>query len=336
VIYTVGFLFGSLEYLMQLFCRTFGFSNRFAPLNGILLYLILIFMLLNISLFQYNKKIFYSLWKSIPITRVLHFYGMFIYGFIISDGIFSVRSLMDLFSLVTSFLVILCSGIFSLIINDISDLQIDRISNKNRPLVKKNVSLQEYKIIAVICLVLSFIFGFYTRDSINGLITTLFILIFIIQYSLYSLKPFRLKRIPVLSKMLISSNSLIIVVYGYYYKGGDLSAFPHYLTGYILIFFTLAINFIDIKDYSGDKKCGIKTLPVLLGLEKSKKVISIFVFIAFAAYPVLSGIYWLLPFSVLLGIIEIFLVNKKDYREWKVFCIYLFALYSIIIYKAIF
>src|ERR1035437_2231035 len=51
-------------------------------------------------------------------------------------------------------------------------------------------------------------------------------------------------------------------------------AFPPGLVLSLIIFFTAVTNIRDIKDYEGDRADGIKTLPVLLGLNKSKKLIA--------------------------------------------------------------
>jgi len=95
------------------------------------------------------------------------------------------------------------------------------------------------------------------------------------------------------------------------------------------------IQFIDIKDYEGDKKEGIKTLPVVLGLKKSKRLIGAFFVLTYlSVYLVVKEKVLLIPLFVL-GCIQYFLVNRKKYHERWVFIAYLlimFALLFLLIY----
>jgi 4-hydroxybenzoate polyprenyltransferase len=119
---------------------------------------------------------------------------------------------------------------------------------------------------------------------------------------------------------------------GFIISTGKLEGFPNIIIAFFLIFFTLAINFIDIKDYEGDKKEGIKTLPVILGLEKSKFVIGIFFLLAYlGSYLVVNELY-LVTIFLIFGIIQFILINRKDYNEKGVFFIYLLSLFLVIIY----
>jgi len=106
---------------------------------------------------------------------------------------------------------------------------------------------------------------------------TFFIIsLFIGNYFLYSAPPLRIKRIPFFSKLLISLNSLILIILGFFIITGSIINFPWEITIVFLIGATAVANFIDIKDYEGDKKVGVKTLPVILGIRKAKFLISLF------------------------------------------------------------
>jgi len=89
-----------------------------------------------------------------------------------------------------------------------------------------------------------------------------------------------------------------------------------------LIGFTLTINFIDIKDYRGDKKLGIKTLPVLMGPKKSKLLIGLFFFLG---YVFIFYITQLILF-IILAFLQFYLINKKSYKEKYIFIVYLLSL----------
>ncbi len=100
------------------------------------------------------------------------------------------------------------------------------------------------------------------------------------NYFLYSMPPLQLKRVTFFSKLLISLNSLILVLLGQLFHSGDFGL-PLNIIIFFFVCVTATLNFIDLKDYEGDKNAGIKTLPVALGLDRSKKVIGLFFFISY-------------------------------------------------------
>lgn len=152
--------------------------------------------------------------------------------------------------------------------------------------------------------------------------------------------PLRLKRIPFLSKLPILINSWALIILGfnglnnlnilYFLKfvqdfGEKFDNF-FLLGGLFLFSCLLAINFIDIKDYEGDKKEKIKTLPVLMGLARGKLLIGGGFLMAYVFAGLLIGnqiIFWL---SVFLGLIQFYFVNRKKYQEWPIFAVYLASL----------
>jgi 4-hydroxybenzoate polyprenyltransferase len=153
-----------------------------------------------------------------------------------------------------------------------------------------------------------------------------FILLFCGNYFLYSMPPLRLKRIPFFSKLFISLNSLILVLLGYATVCGSFTGFPKLLIAYFLVLFTAAINFIDIKDFEGDRENGIGTLPVLLGLKRAKVVIGMFVMVTYLALILIfKKPYVLVPLGIL-GSLQFALINRKQYSENLVFAVYLLSL----------
>jgi 4-hydroxybenzoate polyprenyltransferase len=145
------------------------------------------------------------------------------------------------------------------------------------------------------------------------------------NYFLYSIPPLRFKRIPFFSKGIISLNCIAMMLAGYTFAGKELRTFPVNIILFVLIFFTACINFIDIKDYEGDKAEGIKTLPVLLGLKWSKRVIGFFFIIAYALFPYLIGPRSVFPVSILFGVAIFFAINAKQYKERIIFLLYLIS-----------
>jgi 4-hydroxybenzoate polyprenyltransferase len=162
-----------------------------------------------------------------------------------------------------------------------------------------------------------------------GLTVLFFVMVFIGNYFLYSTPPMRLKRVPVLSKMIISGNSLVLVLLGFVLTGNELIWFPAWVYAYFLIGLTALANFVDIGDYENDRAAGMKTLPVMLGLRKSKVLIGFLSFATYlAAYFFVPKIHFLVVFLIL-GIVQFLLVNRKRYSERLVFSVHLASLVAL-------
>lgn len=207
--------------------------------------------------------------------------------------------------------------LFSIFMNNIADYDIDLISNPDRPLTKKNIEIGLYKKLAILFLFLSL---FYTA-LVNFTVFSLTVL-FIGNYFIYSMPPLRLKRITFFSKLTIAINSLAMALLGYFLIKGTLQNFPAILYPLFLVGITATANFIDLKDYEGDKHANIKTLPVLLGQKVAKIAIGTSFLIAYPMFYIFFISYdyrtpWLWTF-LLLGAIQYYLINRKQYQDLTV------------------
>jgi 4-hydroxybenzoate polyprenyltransferase len=232
-----------------------------------------------------------------------------------------------LFLNILTLIICLVLGIFfSIVTNNIVNDNIDKISNKERPLFKENFPLKDYVTFGVICLTLS-LFGAFIVSYLGFF----FIFLFIGNYFIYSMPPIRFKRVSLLSKLTISLNSLFLTLLGFslFLESSGVINLTSFPTEYIYFFllFTLAANFIDIKDYEGDKREGIKTLPVLLGLEKSKKLIAFFFILPYLFIGLLNKD--LMIICILLSLVNILLITDKNYNERRIL---INILFSILIY----
>jgi 4-hydroxybenzoate polyprenyltransferase len=134
-------------------------------------------------------------------------------------------------------------------------------------------------------------------------------------YYVYSAPPLRFKRVPIFSKIVIAFNSFALTALGFLLIQGSFSQFPVALGWIYLLGFTLAANFIDLKDIKGDKANGIKTLPLLIGERPAKLLIgSSLFFIALAFYFVFTNP---LPWYCYAGsaVLYFYLINKSNYRD---------------------
>lgn len=281
-------------------------------------------LLISIS----TKKTFIlALFKDIRMPRLLHFNLMFILGIFLAKPGLKDLFKSEILSFFLSLLAISLSWITTIILNNLEDLSIDKISNPDRPLVTQEIPRDIYKRISLFCF-----FCATTCALAINFATFFFVILLLASGIIYSLPPLRFKRIPLFSKLFISFNSLLLIMLGYIFSGKELLNFPSVINWYFLVFITLCLNFIDLKDLEGDKQAGILTLPVILGLKKAKLLIGGFFLITYAMLGLVFLDTRLFVPGIILGMIQFSLVNKKAYSEKWIFLTHLIAICMLIAY----
>lgn len=348
IVYSFIFILGSLPSWIMILLNSLNYPNaasRFLESEMILnsfysfdlkisiIWSILIIVILMVWFYLYDKNKFMCILKNVRVTRVMHYEAMLVLGMILgftsfdySDIIISpLSNLVIISALVSVFFAWLCA----IGINDISDLNIDIISNRERPLICGIFNLDEYKNLTWIFFLLAILFGYLVRYSFMTLI-----IVFMVLAYLYSMKPLRLRRIPILSSFIIASASLIILMSGFLIFSQDKSLLqlPRSVIWLVLLVFTLAVNFKDIKDSEGDKKCGIVTIPTLLGKRKGKIVVGILVLFSYLSVPIILDIPQLFIFAVICGLASFWVINMKKMKELFFFLIYFAFLVPLIYY----
>lgn len=300
---------------------------------------------LSLILFRLlDKKMFENLSKDVSyrLSRILHYLAMALLGVAFAssnlkgfgnNGLFLVDYIFTSLSLLLS---IFCFCIFTSVINNIVDLISDMFSG-NRPIVFQRRNQRKFFILMCLCLLFGSLFAIGVSSK-----AFLILICFTGIYFIYSVPPFRFKKIGFLSKFLIGLNSLLIVSLGYLLVPTssmvDIHAFnslqPALPLKYaiFIICFTLPINYIDLKDIAGDKNENIKTLPVLLGLNRAKILVGLFfLFLYTSAYFIFDNL-WLLILFTCGGIIQYFIVNRKKYSDALVSYSYLVGMAVLIFF----
>jgi 4-hydroxybenzoate polyprenyltransferase len=340
LVYTVIFLNGTLPFWMR---RAYGLVD-IRPSNldeqaALFLSICLYFELIALA-FVGSRRYFLEFFKDLRWARVAHYQLVFFLGaaFAPAQG----RDLLEasrLFGLVFVPLGLMPAVLFAIVTNNVADIDIDRASNPRRPLFEPGIDPRTYARTAWLFLVLTLSYACFA-----GVLGFLAIAFFTGSYYLYSAPPVRLKRVPVLSKLVIALNTLALMSAGYGIAGGDVRALPASLVVFVLVAFTLAANFIDLKDYEGDKAAGIRTLPVLIGMRPSQILIA-GSFVAFygLAYFVVDlaavvGLPRLANLAALLGLgfVQAFLLTRRRYKEQPVFAVYLGSIAALLGYVALF
>ena len=234
-------------------------------------------------------------------------------------------------------LALLFAWLFSVITNNIADQKIDQISNKTRPLAVRSVDIVAYQKAAWVSLALALL-----HAALTGFVVFMCIAVFIGSYFLYSMPPFRFKRVFLLSKLAIGLNSFVMALAGYALSTNSssvtrdliLDSFTVRVSVALIIGITIAANFIDLKDTEGDKSDHIKTLPVLIGQRQAQFVVAASLMFVFALLPQsFSNSFPKWPFYAI-GVIQFFLIVRRRYDERPVLllvlCAQTVALYSLL------
>ena len=177
-------------------------------------------------------------------------------------------------------------------LNNIYDLEIDKINKPFRVLPSKKISLKEAWIITLIIYLLSFTLAW----SIN---ITFFIVILIMSFCtvIYSYPLFNLKKYGFIANINIAiPRGLLIVIAGWTVIKGIDYILPWYIGSISFLFLIGAITTKDIADIRGDKENNCLTLPVKYGLNKTIKIITPFFILPF----------FLIPLGVYLGVLKVY------------------------------
>lgn len=287
---------------------------------------------LAIVLFLRDRNKFFAFISNIRPIRLFHYWLAFFIGVGAAYLVFGTKSIFDFYNLLgltVILLVIAFAWMRSVFENDIGDLEADEISNPERPLVKKEISIDEAKNFNLI------LFGL---SAAGALIVSYhaFVLILFAQVVafLYSSLPFQLKRFPIINPILIAVVSISMILNGFFWlaPSAKFEQFPLKFLLAALIIFSLGANFKDIKDFHGDKRAGVKTIPVIFGEKKGKMIIGVLFFLAALGGAVVLNEMILLLAATVFGIAGFFLINAGRYREKPVFLVYFLYILSIIIF----
>lgn len=273
-----------------------------------------------VILFFAKPETFKELLRDLRPGRIVHYYLLFIFGIACFNN--SPEKLMHMeaelgMQIVLYFFCLAYAAVFAIATNNKEDLEIDKITNTDRPLVRGTIETRSYLRIASISLLFSLL--------LSACIHPVFLLSIIgisLVYYFYSCKPFRLKRFVLLAKMLIGLNSLLAAGCGFLLAGGKWQEFPVFWLVFILVPVSLMANFIDLKDTPGDKAAGIKTLPVLLGDRNARLLIGAFTLLAYGFVFFYFQSIWISILLITTCFAHLFLLFRQPYREKPLFLLH--------------
>ncbi len=161
--------------------------------------------------------------------------------------------------------------VYAKILNDVNDVEIDRISNKGRPIAGNIVSVDSANQVMAVLLPISLIFALASEVSF------IFYWLFLLATShVYSAGPFRFRRYYPLGHLILSAIGASVFLAG----GSLVKSYDAYFAlrhEEILVYIFLAFFFLahvkDFKDIEGDSAGGVFNILKHIGLPRTMGVV---------------------------------------------------------------
>ncbi len=233
-----------------------------------------------------------------PVNFLITFFSIVVAAIICSYGSFPIITVL---SAALSGALAAASGI---LINDIFDLQIDKINRPGRPLPAGSMSVRQASILYFMLIVFSLLTALNVNSKALVIDFSAMVLLF-----LYS---FNFKKIILLGNIIVAFLTGLAFIYGGI-------AVNNFRDAVIPASFAFLINFIreivkDMEDVEGDLKSGISSFPHRFGFTKAKIIIASLAALLIAAtfYPFflkIYGIEYLLIIAIVVDPVLIYILN---------------------------
>lgn len=199
----------------------------------------------------------------------------------------------------TDFYVILLASITAAlvaaagnIVNDIFDIETDKISHQDRVLVLGKISKTEAWTEYILLNSISIIISILLSVKLIVIVLATIILLFIYSSTL--------KKMPLIGNLTIAFLTGLAFIYGGFAAGNPMAAI-------VPAVFAFLVNLIreivkDMQDIEGDKTSGVNTFPLKFGFQKSKILILIITFslILYTLYPFIIEFYGIEYFMIVM------------------------------------
>ena len=185
-------------------------------------------------------------------------------------------------------------------LNQIYDLEIDRVNKPKRPLPSGRLTIAQTWTFSVVTYLLALVLAWLVaprgRHECFWLVA-----IAVVCTLLYSVPPFRTKRLGIWANVTIAiPRGVLLKVAGWSSVKTIVGLEPWYIGAIFGLFLLGATTTKDFADMDGDRRGGCRTLPIQFGVRRAAWMISPSFVIPFvminlgAALHVLTGSFWLL------------------------------------------
>ena len=193
----------------------------------------------------------------------------------------------------------LCGNIYIVGLNQLYDIEIDRINKPDLPLASGEFSLNQGKVIIAVTGIIALLIA-----ALSGVWLFATVAASLLIGTVYSTPPIRLKQFPLWAAFCILTVRGVIVNIGLFLHYGNklngqeaLNPYVWTLTLFILLFTVAIAIFKDVPDLEGDRQYNINTFTLVIGkpavFNLSRGVITVCYF-----GMMLAGLFWLTSLNV--------------------------------------
>jgi 4-hydroxybenzoate polyprenyltransferase/Flp pilus assembly protein TadD len=241
-----------------------------------------------LAFLRYNRKKAHAMLGNLRPLRSIHYVGMAAFGVAFGWVIFSRAGVAfagggDVLGIAAVCLAAYCAFQASVALNDLFDVEGDRIVERQRPLVTGALGrrdlLAQFGVFAGLALLL----------ALNVKYATFLLMLLALALSFfYSAPPVRLKRFPLVSSLTLGLVSYLTCLVGFsaFAEERAIAIFPSKLAWVIVLSFGLGFAAKDLKDVEGDEATGVWTLPVVLGSAPGRATVAGLVFLGYLVVPI--------------------------------------------------
>ncbi len=269
--------------------------------------------LAGLTLYRSQPHHFLALIKNARVPQLIYHAGLLFLGMLLAFFFAEGHIALEFFhvlGILSLLLATWCAWMASVVLNDLHDTAIDRLTNPARPLIEHTIPVHEYRNYGILFFLFSLLLSGVVSFS-----AMLLLLSYQALATLYSAPPLRLKQYPGLATLLAASAGLLVLVSGVVSvsPGHTITDIPLSLLAYLFVAYFLAIPIKDFKDVEGDRADQVYTIPVLLGAKRGKQVIGSLLFLLFALSPLVLALRALFFPAILFGSLAFFaLQNGTD------------------------
>jgi 4-hydroxybenzoate polyprenyltransferase len=220
-----------------------------------------------------------------------------------------------LLELITGVSALMLVNAGSNVLNQVYDFKIDKINKPYRPIPSRIITINEARTVAWVVYLITL-----WRAAAVGSGAFLFLILIIMLITIfYSIPPLRLKKRLFISNLSIAfARGMLGFVAGWAIFGNPFNQTP-WLIGLIMSIYLIgAVTTKDFTDMKGDKKFGIRTLPVVFGKRKSIMI----------SAPFFVSPFLLIPIGILRGYLIESAMNLIVLIIWGVYIVLLLYKYA--------
>lgn len=170
-------------------------------------------------------------------------------------------------------------------LNQIADVETDRINRPERPLPSGRMSLRE-----AWALTAALLAGALALGAACGLGYLACVLLTVPVTAAYSFAPLRTKRLPYVANATIATPRGLLLVLAGWAVGGGLARPEAWILGALAWIYVFgAATTKDFADAEGDRATGCVTLPILLGPKRAARFVAPFLVAPYLSFPALAA-----------------------------------------------